>query len=186
MNNPRLATRYAKSLIDLAVEQKQLDAVYADMKTLQSINKGNADFVAMLRSPVISSDKKEKIIAAITEGKVSKLTAMFMRLLTDKTREGNLPEIITAFINQYNSINGIQTVKLTTAVPVSDALKNEIVSKVKAGKDTKIELEAKVDPSIIGGFMLQAGDTLVDASIQRDLNDVRKQFLSNIYMHNIR
>lgn len=186
MTNPRLATRYAKSLVDLAKEQNQLETVYADMKTLQSINRGNADFVAMLRSPVIASDKKEKIIAAITEGKVSKLTNLFINLLTQKTREGNLPEIITAFITQYNEIHNIQTVKLTTAVPVSDQIKNEIVNKVKAGKDLKVELETKVDPSLIGGFMLEAGDTLVDASIQRDLNDVRKQFLSNVYLHNIR
>ena len=65
MNNPRLAGRYAKSLLDLAIEQNQLDAVYNDIKFLQAINKSNPDFVAMLKSPVINADKKEKVIQSI-------------------------------------------------------------------------------------------------------------------------
>ncbi|MCY7292070.1 MAG: ATP synthase F1 subunit delta, partial [Ferruginibacter sp.] len=114
MQNPRLATRYAKSLLDLSIEQNGLAEVYADMKLLQQINKSNPDFVALLRSPIINADKKDKIIDAIVGNKVSKLTMLFMRLLTAKTRESNLPEIVTAFVNQYNKLKNIQTVKLTT------------------------------------------------------------------------
>ena len=62
MTNPRLATRYAKSLVDLAVEQNQLDIVYNDMKLITSICKSNPDFVAVLRSPVIKPSTKEKIM----------------------------------------------------------------------------------------------------------------------------
>lgn len=186
MNNPRLAARYAKSLLDLSSEQGQLEAVYADMKMLKGLMKSNPDFAAMLRSPVISSDKKDKIIEAVIGSKVSKLTMMFSHLLTNKTREGNLPEITTAFIEQYNKQKNIQTVKLTTATPISDELKNSIVAKVKTAVNSEIELETSVKDELIGGFKLEVGDTLVDASILRDLNDVRRQFLSNEYMHNIR
>ena len=97
MNNPRLAGRYAKSLLDLAVEQNQLDTVYADVKLLRAIIKGNPDFVSVLRSPVINSDKKEKIIQSIINGRVGNLISLFIQLLIRKTRESNLPEIITAF-----------------------------------------------------------------------------------------
>jgi F-type H+-transporting ATPase subunit delta len=186
MQNPRLATRYAKSLLDLAVEQNQLDAVYADMKWLQQVNKSNPDFVNMLRSPIISSDKKDKIMDAIMGNKVSKLTMLFTNLLTTKTRESNLPEIVTAFIAQYNKLKNIQTIKITTANPISDALKNSIVEKVKASTSNTIEIESAVKEELIGGFTLQIGDTLVDASILRDLSDIRKQFLNNEYIHNIR
>ncbi len=186
MTNPRLAARYAKSLLDLAVEQNQLDAVYADMKWLRQVNKSNTDFVTMLRSPIISSDKKDKIIDAVIGNKVSKITMLFTNLLTTKTRESNLPEIVTAFIEQYNKLKNIQTVKLITAYPVSDELKNSIVAKVRTTVNTGVEIETSVKEELIGGFKLEVAGTLIDASIQRDLNDIRKQFLNNEYIHNLR
>lgn len=186
MQNPRLATRYAKSLLDLSVEQNELAEVYADMKLLQQINKLNPDFVALLRSPIITSDKKDKIIDAVVGDKVSKLTMLFVRLLTAKTRESNLPEIVTAFITQYNKLKNIQTVKLTTASAISDDLKNSIIAKLKDSVTGDIEIETSVQDELIGGFKLEIGGTLIDATILRDLNDVRKQFLNNEYIHNIR
>lgn len=186
MQNPRLATRYAKSLLDLSVEQNELAEVYADMKLLQQINKSNPDFVALLRSPIITSDKKDKIIDAVVGDKVSKLTMLFVRLLTAKTRESNLPEIVTAFITQYNKLKNIQTVKLTTASAISDDLKNSIIAKLKDSVTGEIEIETSVQDELIGGFKLEIGGTLIDATILRDLNDVRKQFLNNEYIHNIR
>ncbi len=64
MNNPRLAGRYSKSLIDLAIEQNQLDVIYNDIKFLKAVFKSNPDFVALLDSPIIKADKKRKIVAA--------------------------------------------------------------------------------------------------------------------------
>ncbi|HRE38854.1 MAG TPA: ATP synthase F1 subunit delta, partial [Chitinophagaceae bacterium] len=98
MQNPRLATRYAKSLIDLAIERGQLEQVFADMQWLQAVCKSNRDFVNLLRSPIIRNDIKKKIITAVTTGKVSELTAAFNNLLVTKNRERNLPEIVNAFI----------------------------------------------------------------------------------------
>lgn len=187
MNNPRLAGRYAKSLLDLSVEQNNLETTYADIKLLQAIIKANPDFVNLLKSPVIAADKKEKIIQAIIHGKVSTLTQMFVSLLAKKSREGNLPEIVKAFIEKYNELKGIHIVKLTTATPISDDVKNAFVSKVKTETGIQhVELETAVKPNLIGGFVLETGGNLVDASILRDLKDVRKQFASNEYIHSIR
>jgi F-type H+-transporting ATPase subunit delta len=187
MSNLRLASRYAKSLVDLAVEQQQLDAVYADIKVLQSICITNSDFVAMLKSPIISSDKKEKIVIAVTSDKIGKLTAAFLTLLINKSREYSLPEIVKAFVDQYNKINDIHPVKLTTAVPVSDQVKNAILDKIRSTTSMqKIELETVVKDELIGGFTLEVGDSFVDASILRDLNDVKKQFLNNDFIQSMR
>jgi F-type H+-transporting ATPase subunit delta len=187
MPNPRLASRYAKSLLDLAVEREQLEQVNADMLYLQKVNNSSRDFVNLLRSPVVSADKKQSIIDAVTAGKIGELTAAFTRLLINKGREGELPEIITAFIKQYKDEKGIHTVKLTTATPVSDEVKNSIVEQVKRTSDMKnIELEATVDPSIIGGFVLQAGDKLVDASIAYDLKEISRQFENNDFIYKVR
>lgn len=187
MPNPRLATRYAKSLIGLAQERGELETIYQDMQFLQSICKSNRDFVNLLRSPVVKPDKKEAIINIITKDRISKPTAAFTKLLVDKGREEDLPEIINAFVTQYNEIRGIQKVKLTTAVPVSDDVKTALLEKVKrsTGFD-KIEMETVVDPNIIGGFVLEYNNNLVDASVSRDLRDISKQFQENVYVRNIR
>lgn len=187
MLQPRLAGRYAKSLIDLAQEQNQLDAVYADMVFLQGIFKQNKDFTTVMKSPVITADKKNAIMDAVTNGRVNNFTSTFNKLLIRKNRENILPEIITAFVEQYNTIKGIHKVKLTTAQPISDALKTEIEQKVKNDtKLSKIELETIVKEELIGGFVLEFDNNLIDASVQRDLKDIQKQFRSNIYVKNIR
>lgn len=187
MLSPRLAGRYAKSLIDISKEQNQLEQVYEDMLTLQSINKGSRDFVTLLRSPVVPADKKNKVITAVTEGKISVLTATFIRLLVSKGREAVLPEIIGAFIDQYKKLKNIYPVKLTTATPVSDALKTQIINKIRETSDMQnIELQTIVDQNLIGGFTLQAGDKLVDASISYDLHQISKQFENNDFLYKVR
>ena len=187
MLNPRLAGRYAKSLIGLAIEQNQLENVYQDMVLLQSVCKNNRDFVILLKSPVVTPDKKVSILNAATSGKVTELTASFNRLLIKKGREDVLPEIINAFIEQYKHEKGIHTIKLTTAVPISEEVKKAIVSKVQTLTPMKsVELETVVQEDIIGGFLLELGDTLVDASIAYDLNKIRSQFLNNDFIYKIR
>ena len=149
MQNPRLAYRYAKSLLDIANEKGQLEEIYKDVLLLQAIIKGNRDFVNLLRSPIISPDKKEKIIEEVTKGKISTITATFNKLLVSKGREATLPEIINAFIKQYKEFKNIHTVKLTTASPLSEELKNAIVGRVKATSEMQnIELETIVDEKL--------------------------------------
>ena len=187
MPNPRLAGRYAKSLIDLAVERNQLEAAHKDMLYLQSMTQSSREFVTFLRSPVIKGDKKQKIVDALTQGKIGELTAAFVRLLINKTREEHLPEIVGSFITLYNTMKGIHKVKLSTAEPVSDSLKEAIVNKIKGETSLqKIELETAVKPELIGGFMLEFDNNLVDASIARDLRDIKKQFSLNVYVPQIR
>ena len=186
MNNPRLAIRYAKSLIDLAMEQKKLKEVYNDILFLQTICTSSKEFVSILNSPVIKPDKKNKIIHALTTGKIDPLTDSFLKLLTLKGREISLPEIISSFIDQYNSINKIQKVKLTTAVAVGDEIKNTFIRDLKTEGVKEIQLESVVDPDIIGGFVLETQGKLIDASIARDLRDIRKQFMDNDYAFKLR
>jgi len=187
MPNPRLAGRYAKSLIDLATEQGSLEVVYTDMQYLRTVCKLSKDFVNLLRSPIIKADKKNQILDAVSKGKVSELTASFNKLLVNKGRENDLPEIVNAFIDQYNAINGIHKVKLTTAVPVSEDLKKSIVAKATAEAGlAQVEMETKVNEDLIGGFVLEFNNNLVDASILRDLKDIKKQFSQNIFVQQIR
>jgi F-type H+-transporting ATPase subunit delta len=187
MHNPRLAARYAKSLIDLSIEKDQLETVYKDMLYLQAVCKGNRDFVNVLKSPIIKADKKGQILEAVTNGKISELTRTFNRLMVNKGREAFLPEVVNAFIDDYNTIKNIHKVKLTTAQPVSEELKQSIISKIKSTTPMQnIELETVENDALIGGFVLEFNNNLVDASIARDLKDIKKQFQQNIYVQQIR
>lgn len=187
MLNPRLAGRYAKSLIDFAVEKNQLEVIYNDMKYLQEVCKSSRQFVSIMQSPVITDDKKTRILNAVSQGKISDASMVFLHLLITKNREFFLVEIINGVIEQYNTIKEIYKVKLTTATEVSEDVKNTIVNKIKQDTPLKnIELESAVKPELIGGFVLEFNNNLVDASILRDLRDVKYQFDDNQFVHRIR
>ncbi len=187
MNNPRLAHRYAKSLIDIATELNQLDAVRNDILFLKSVVDSSREFVLMLNSPIINPDKKYKVINAITNGKISKITETFLKLLCNKNREENLPVVITSFIQQFNKIRHLHNATLTTATPISKELTDSFISKIKASTNyDNVLLETVVDDNIIGGFILQMEGKLIDNSILRSLHDVKKQFANNDYMHKLR
>jgi len=187
MPNPRLASRYAKSLIDLAIDKGQLDKTFSDMEWLQHVIKQSRDFANLLRSPIIKDEKKAKVIDAVIKGKVSDSTSAFVHLLIAKGRESNLQEIITSFISQYKDHKNIYSVTLTTAVPVDDELKKKIISQIQKTSDMQnIELETKVDKDLIGGFVLEAGDKLIDASIAHELKKVSREFENNDFVYKIR
>jgi F-type H+-transporting ATPase subunit delta len=187
MHNPRLAGRYAKSLIDLAVERKQLDVIYTDISHLKALCQSSRELLNLLRSPIIHADKKLAILKEVVLGKLNPLTAAFVQLMLQKGRESVLPDVADAFIHQYNKINGIQKVRLTTAVPVGEETKAALTSQLKTVVSSqKIDLESRVDASLIGGFQLEFDGKLVDASVARDLREVKKQFRKNIYIPNIR
>ncbi len=186
MSNARLAGRYAKSLLDLAIEQGQLETVYADMKYVQAVCKASVELVNLLRSPIIKADQKNSILTAVTKDKVSVLTASFNVLLVKKGREGELPEMANAFIEQYNALKGIHQVTLTTAVEVSDDIKKSIEQKVKSSNEFgSVELTTQTNPDLIGGFVLEFDNNLLDASVLRDLKDIKKQFLNNEFISKI-
>jgi len=186
MPNARLAGRYAKSILDLAIEQGQLEAVYADMKYLQAVCNASSEFVSMLRSPIIKADQKNSILSAVLKNNVGVLTNSFIVLLVKKGRESDLHEIANTFIEQYNRMKGIHQVTLTTAVEISADMKNSIEQKVKSDNSfASVELTTKTDESLIGGFVLEFNNNLLDASISRDLKDIKKQFLKNEFVGKI-
>jgi F-type H+-transporting ATPase subunit delta len=187
MPNPRLATRYAKSLIGLAQEKGQLEEVNKDMEFLQTCIKVSKEFRVVLGSPIIKAETKVAILAAVTKDKIGALTNGFCQLLLTKSRENVLPEIVTAFKDQYNEIKGISRIKFSTAQPISEELRIAIGNKITADTGIQnIELESKVDESLIGGFVLEYNNNLIDASIARDLRDIKKQFLKNDFVMKIR
>ncbi|MDR0794246.1 MAG: ATP synthase F1 subunit delta [Chitinophagaceae bacterium] len=176
MQNSRLSGVYAKSLIDLAVEKDQLEEVFADMQYLQAVCNASPEFTRVLESPIINADKKQKIVAAVTKKNVGKISTAFITLLIKKGREGYLPQIASAFLAQYNTLKGIHVVQLTTAKEASETLKKSIIAKLNSEAGfVNVQLETIINPDIIGGFILEYDNNLLDASVLRDLRDIKKQ-----------
>ena len=177
-----VASRYAKSLIDLAVETKQLEEVANDMRLIKQVCKENREFVILLESPVVKTDKKMAIFKSIFGGKISVTTQAFLDIVARKRREGYIDNIAYAFDEQYKLFKNITTAVVTTAVPLDAATKTKITELVSKNSSGKVELIEKIDKSLIGGFILTVNDKQVDASIKRKLNDLRKNFSTNLYV----
>lgn len=174
-----VANRYAKSLLQLAVEKGKLEQVYADMKFVQGVYSSSKDFGNFLKSPIINIDKKQTVIEAVIGKSVSEMTLQFFKVLASKRREMYMGEIAKAFIDQYKENKGITTAVVTSAAPIDDHARKEIMKVVKQSAHGEVELIEKVDKNLIGGFVLRIGDRQVDASISRKLNELRKSFSEN-------
>lgn len=180
MSVTRIATRYAKSLLDLAIEQNKLDKIKEDIDGFLS-TMDNREFYLLVKSPIVNPTKKEQIFKALFEGKVDELTMAFLNIVLKKGREASLPEIADSFIAQYKVHNHVSTVTLTTAEPVTEENLTAIRKKLQASNATesKIDIITKVDPEIIGGFVLEFDNQLYDASVAHKLDMMRKQFGGN-------
>ncbi|MBS1488018.1 MAG: ATP synthase F1 subunit delta [Bacteroidetes bacterium] len=182
MADSRVAARYVKSLLGLAIEQNVLEQVHTDMQLLDNLCRTNRDLLMMLRSPIIKHDKKRQILEILFKGKVSTLTTSIIDILTRKNREPLLPAIAAEFGNAYNEYKGIQKAVVTTTVAVDENLRKEIEAIVKKLSNKKqVTLETKVDKELIGGFILNVGDRQIDASIKNKLKSLQVRFNENPY-----
>lgn len=183
MSAIRIANRYAKSLLDLAIELNALEKIHGDVVVLQNTINENRPLYLLLKSPIIKEDKKKSILLEIFGGKVDELTEKFIRIIIDKRRERHLPEILKAFIGQYNQEKHITPVKISSATPLNEENKARIAQLMKDGfgKET-LEITEEVDPALLGGFILKFEDKLYNASIAHKLEEMQQEFNSNQYV----
>ena len=177
MSVSRITGRYAKSLLDLAQDNNNLEQIREDMAGFAKATK-NRELSLLLKSPIIHGSKKRSILSELFEGKFQKLTMAFINIVLTKGREEFLPEIADAFEEQYRELKGITTVKLTTASPLSEQALNNIKSKLESSSETSntVEIETAVNPDLIGGFVFEFGDRLYDASVVHRLAEIKKEF----------
>lgn len=174
MSSYKIASRYAKSLIQLAGEQGQLPQLLADIKSIDQLFENSRDLKLMFKSPIIPADKKMNIVTTLFKGKVSDLLFRFLTLMIKKGRELHFHEMVQSFILQYNAIKNITPVTITSAVKLDSGLVQSMLASLKANEKLgEIELNEVVDESIIGGFTLQYSDKMIDCSVARSLSGFR-------------
>jgi F-type H+-transporting ATPase subunit delta len=175
MRNHRAATRYAKSLLQLAQESSVLDQVRDDMQLFLKVFAENRLFSVLLRNPVILHSKKRAVLQALFKDKMDRLTLVAFDLITKKNRENILHEIAGEFLVQYNILQGIQKAVVTTTYPLADDETAEFNKVVRGITGLKPEIELKVDEDIIGGFVLDIGDRQLDESVKSKLNKIKRE-----------
>lgn len=183
MTDSRAASRYVKSLLGLAIEQKALEQVHNDMLLFSKVVESSRELKLVLRNPIIKHDMKKAILEKLFKGKVHSLTMAIFDILTRKNREPLLPAIASGFHHAYNEYKGVGEATVTTAIPLDPSLRKQIEKLVKQYSEKKeVELVEKVDPDMIGGFVLGIGDRQVDASIRNKLKALKLQFSQNPYI----
>ncbi|MDT3402811.1 ATP synthase F1 subunit delta [Mucilaginibacter terrae] len=180
MSELTVASRYAKSLIDLALEKDTLEATKQDMTFFVQTLKANTQLQAVLRNPIISHDKKLKVLQGIFTGKVAPSTDAFFKIMVTKSRAELLYPTAQEFINQYNIKKNIVKATVVSATPLSEANRNQIISEVKSLSGGEVVLQEKVDAALIGGFVLTVGDRQIDTSVASSLQKLKKDFAQKV------
>ena len=182
MINSKITTRYAKSLLDLAIEKNQLKECYNDLIAIDTLCADSSDFSLMLKSPIINTSKKLTIIKSLFEKKLTKTTYLFIELITKKKRESLLHAISKNFIELYKSYHKIITASVTTTIPLEKDLKDKVISFVKNKMDNDVELIEEINQDIIGGAIIKVGDFQIDDSVRKQLKELKNSYNKNLFI----
>ena len=176
----RAALRYAKAVLEGAAELKNEEVVYGNMQSIRETIEDSTELRSLLQSPVVKEEDKREALLAIFKS-ASDLVKSLINILVDNNRTALLGTIAQQYINLYNEQRGIVVAKVTTAVALTEALEKKVLSKIsEITGSTKVNLEHKVDPALIGGFILRVGDVQYDASIANQLDKVHKEFSKRV------
>ena len=182
MSEIRVAARYAKSLLELAEEKGVLDAVHNDMQLFSNTCENARDLKLMLKNPIINRDVKLKSLKRIFADRFSQITFAFFDILVKKQRESILDVIAKEFHRQYNEKMKIENAFITTPFALTDELRASFLKAVEELSGKRVELKEKINPELIGGFVLQINDKQIDTSISTRLKELRVKFSENPYI----
>ncbi|MGB8365675.1 MAG: F0F1 ATP synthase subunit delta [Rhizomicrobium sp.] len=169
-----LAGRYATAVFELAQEERAVEAVERDFLALSALVQASADLARLVRAPVYSRDEQKKgMDAVLRRMEAVPLTVRFVLLLAAKGRLFGLSDVIRAFVLLAARQRGEVSAQVTSARPLSDSEVVELkaVLKSRLGRDAR--LDAKVDPSLLGGLVVKVGSRMIDSSLRTKLNGLR-------------
>ena len=176
MSESRAAYRYAKALMELAVEQKKAEALDGDMRMIRETLAGSDSLREVVASPVLKAGEKVEALTGIF-GKTEPLTRQMFALLGENKRIGILDEVARQYILLYESMQGQDVARVTTAVPLSEGQEKQILDRLKQITGKAVTLENTIDPELIGGFILRVGDLEYNASLAGKLANLKRELI---------
>jgi len=182
MSGSKAALRYAKATLSFALEQQKEVQVNEDMLLITNTIEESKDLQLLLSSPIIKSQLKKVAIKEVFSSKVTSLTIGLIDLLIDNKRLSILNDLAKKYTVLFDKLKGIEVAIVTTAVPLTEALNKQVLSKVKEITGKEATIENTINPDIIGGFILRIGDVQYDASIANKLQGLKRQFESESFI----
>ena len=178
MAGARAAIRYAKAVLSLASDRKSAEVVNDEMKLIADTIAQSKDLSEALQTPLLSTSVKKSVVLEVFK-KTDKTTLGLIDTLVANNRIAILADVAAKYNQLYDKSKGIEVATVTTAIPLTDALKQKVLAKAKelTGKD--IEVQSIVDESILGGFILRIGDIQYNASISNQLSKLKREFTLN-------
>ena len=181
MAEPRAAKRYAKAILDLAIEQDKAKETNANMQLVSKTIAASEDLQLMLASPVVkSADKKAVLRQVFSKGNA--MTMGLFDILISNKRINALKAVADKYTVLYDKMNNTEVATVTTAVPLTKDLETKVLAKVKEITGNDVTLQNKIDESIIGGFILRVGDLQYNASVAHKLNTLKREFQDDSYV----
>ncbi|MCD7772949.1 MAG: F0F1 ATP synthase subunit delta [Ruminococcus sp.] len=169
---------YATALFELCIENDCLESVYEEFLCVTQIFEQNPDFVKLLKLPTVEWKDKEALLSDAFEGKLSEIMFNFLNVMAKKGRAGDATAIFAEFKALYNEKMNILDVTATTAIPLSETLREKLIDKLTAVSNKKIVLKECVDKNIIGGIVLSYNNTEIHASVRDKLDKLKAQINS--------
>lgn len=177
-----VSNTYGDALFELAVEAGQVDELLSEVKGVLEIFYENDELSKLMNHPKIVKEEKIRILENIFKGRISNELLGLMRMLVSKNRYGEMESVFAYFIEQVKEYKNIGTAYVTSALPLSDAQKEQIQNKLlQTTKYVSFEMHYDVDESLIGGMVIRIGDRVVDSSIQTKLMKLTRE-LSKIQL----
>ncbi|MDM9621447.1 ATP synthase F1 subunit delta [Rhizobium sp. AC44/96] len=169
-----VAERYASSLFELALEEKAVDTVTADLDRFQAMLDESEDLKRFVSSPVFSAEDQLKAIVAISEkAGISGFFANFLKVVARNRRLFALPGMIKAFRIIAANQRGEITAEVTSAHALSAAQETELKAALKGVTGKDVALAVTVDPSILGGLIVKVGSRQIDTSLRTKLSTLK-------------
>jgi len=185
MKGTRAVLRYARAILNLAKETGSESEVNADMQLIVATISESSDLQIMLKSPVIKASDKKKVLKAVFADKVNSISLGLFNLLEENKRMVLLAPIASQYTIIYDYLKSMHVAIVTTAVPLTTALEEKVLDKIVELTGNKTSIENRVDPSILGGFIIRVGDLQYDASIANNFNELRREFDDSHYIPQI-
>lgn len=174
MKSTKSASRYAKALLELAIEQQKLESIESNMSRILAAAKETNEFQVFLDSPIINLDKKVAVLNSLF-GEFEPLTLSFLALITKNGRERLITEIAQSYISQVKEFKGIIPISITSARKLDESTKATILAKINASVTGTLEITELIDESLIGGFIVTMGDKQIDASVVSQLARMKQE-----------
>ena len=174
MQTTKASNRYAQALFKIAIENDSTGEVLDDLKMISETINNEIALVDLIKNPTINKNTKKKIFEKIFGAKINTTTMRFLSLVLGKNREVYLLDIIKKYRDLYNQHNNIAVLQIISASPMDDVVKNKIKEKINIAGT--VHIEEKIDPSLLGGFIIKTGDLQYDASIRKKINNAKLAF----------